>query len=111
ALLGDMNELGEQSEELHRETGRAVAESGIDILLAVGTKAAWMAEEASRLGVRTIRMSDGMEAVEWLAEELREGDALLAKASRTVELERALEALKARRFPSLLADPNAAGVH
>lgn len=36
ALLGDMLELGNYSEEIHREVGRTVAKNKIDILITVG---------------------------------------------------------------------------
>ena len=40
AVLGDMLELGEYEKVLHEKTGEYLAESGIDILIAVGKNAA-----------------------------------------------------------------------
>lgn len=102
ALLGDMNELGQQAEELHRQTGRAVAEARVDLLCAFGKQAEWIAQEAERGGVETMRFSDGEEAAQYLGRQLREGDALLVKASRTVGLEKVLERVRELRRAKLL---------
>jgi UDP-N-acetylmuramoyl-tripeptide--D-alanyl-D-alanine ligase len=101
ALLGDMNELGAQSEELHRETGRAVAAARIDVLCAFGKQAGWIAEEAARGGVVTHRLEDREEAAQFVGTLLKEGDALLVKASRTVGLEKVLERVRELRRAAL----------
>lgn len=88
ALLGDINELGAQSESLHRQVGQVVAETKLDLLCTLGRQALWIAEEAKAAGIETREFSDGEEAAKFLADELQAGDALLVKASRTVGLER-----------------------
>ena len=40
AVLGEMLELGDHAERLHAESGRVAAQSGIDILFAIGGQAA-----------------------------------------------------------------------
>jgi len=94
AVLGEMLELGQSTEPLHREVGKYLAEQGIDVLLGVRGAARFMVEEAVRAG-----LSDGAAyffedpggAGDFLRGMLRQGDAVLFKGSRGVRVERALE--------------------
>jgi len=94
AVLGEMLELGDAAEWLHRQAGRCVAESGIDALVAVRGAARFMAEEAVSAGMPTHsvhffeRPEDAGGFVRQLAQP---GDAVLFKGSRGVQIERALE--------------------
>lgn len=88
AVLADILELGEHSEECHRQVGRDVAERPIDILIAVGTEAAAISDEAGK----TARGSAGErqivhaptreEAFDILRQVMKSGDAILLKGSR-----------------------------
>lgn len=51
AVLGDMLELGEYSEKLHRQVGEVVCQTKIDTLITVGTEAKYIADEAVKLGM------------------------------------------------------------
>ncbi len=105
-VLGDMRELGALAEAAHRELGRRVAAGPWQGLLAVGTLAAWIADEAVRCGfggwIRCVPDAAAAGAV--LAAETRPGDSLLLKASRGIGLERALGALYARAGVAPTAD-------
>ena len=90
-VAGEMLELGDAGEELHRASGRLIAGNKIDVLLGVRGLAQYMVEEALKLGVQAHFLSTPEEAGQWLGREAREGDAVLLKASRGVKLERALE--------------------
>lgn len=46
AVIGDMFELGENTETLHRQTGAYCAGKGIDVIICIGTLAKYMAEGA-----------------------------------------------------------------
>jgi len=81
-VAGEMLELGDQAEDLHRACGAKM--SGIDIVIGVRGQA----REFGGLFLET-----PAEAGAWLAANLRPGDAVLLKASRGVRLERALEGL------------------
>ena len=93
AALGDMGELGDAEEELHRRVGRAAAAAAPDELLCVGPRAAWIADEAVRAGLpaaRVHRAPDALAARAVLADLAKPGDLVLVKASRSMALERAL---------------------
>jgi UDP-N-acetylmuramoyl-tripeptide--D-alanyl-D-alanine ligase len=90
-VAGEMLELGPAAEAMHRESGRQMANCGIDVLLGVRGLARAMVEGATQAGVPAEFVNTPEEAGEWLRREIRAGDAVLLKASRGVRLERALE--------------------
>jgi UDP-N-acetylmuramoyl-tripeptide--D-alanyl-D-alanine ligase len=97
AVLGDMRELGPESEWWHRETGRYVA-GRADRLICVGPLGRFLAEGAVEAGlpsgeVRTLETPE--QAANLLDSMLDAGDTVLFKASRGVGLERAVEILAA----------------
>ena len=82
AVLGDMFELGDYSEELHRKVGEEVAQNGIDILICAGENSKYIIEEAKKnKNVQTYLMNNNEQIVEKLTQELRNGDVVLVKAS------------------------------
>jgi UDP-N-acetylmuramoyl-tripeptide--D-alanyl-D-alanine ligase len=83
AVLGDMAELGPDAPAYHREIGRALADAGIEEVIAVGTLAAGYLEP----GVNGDAAESPEQAVELLAAVLRPGDVVLVKGSRAVGLE------------------------
>src|SRR5215467_5482127 len=93
-VAGEMLELGPAAEELHRECGRHAAEKGIDLVIGVRGLAQPLAEAACGAGIQAQFVETPEQAGEWLARNLRSGDAVLLKASRGVKLERALEMLQ-----------------
>ncbi|MCY4639736.1 MAG: UDP-N-acetylmuramoyl-tripeptide--D-alanyl-D-alanine ligase [Chloroflexi bacterium] len=98
ALLGDMRELGELSDALHRDVGRRAGEVA-DRLVTVGELGRAIADAALEAGAapEAVRHAGSTEeAVEVLARELRPGDVLLVKGSRALALERVVEALAGR---------------
>ncbi len=98
AVFGDMLELGRFSEAMHREIGRLAAPV-FEILITVGTRAAWIAreaEQARRAPDRVIRCGTVEEAVKQLRGVMGRNDRILIKASRGMHLERIAEALQER---------------
>ena len=92
AVLGEMAELGSTAAELHRDIGRYAAESGIDVLVAIGDMRESYADgfgESTDLHL----MEDVDQAETGLKELLRDKDAVLVKGSRAAGLERVTEAL------------------
>ncbi|MGH9662772.1 MAG: UDP-N-acetylmuramoyl-tripeptide--D-alanyl-D-alanine ligase [Bryobacteraceae bacterium] len=87
AVLGEMLELGRESERLHRETGRYARSRGIDAFVGIRGAARFMVEEASGAAYF---FESPEEAGEFLRGFLREGDAVLFKGSRGVAVEKSL---------------------
>ncbi|MBQ2835508.1 MAG: UDP-N-acetylmuramoyl-tripeptide--D-alanyl-D-alanine ligase [Clostridia bacterium] len=82
AVLGDMFELGEFSEELHRKVGKEVTQKNIDILICAGENSKYIIEEAEKNPeIQTYYFNNNEEIVEKLSQELRNGDVILVKAS------------------------------
>lgn len=91
AVLGDMMELGPDETRFHREIGEFVAELGVDVLVAVGSRAANYVIGAA--GVPAVQFVDSSAAARDIANVLEPGDTVLVKGSRSVALERVCEAL------------------
>jgi UDP-N-acetylmuramoyl-tripeptide--D-alanyl-D-alanine ligase len=96
-VAGEMLELGLAGEEMHRQSGRHIAEKKIDVLLGVRGLAEAMVGAAKQEGIQAEFVAGPEEAGEWLAREARDGDVVLLKASRGVKLEKAMEIWKTRR--------------
>ncbi len=101
AILGDMFELGENSDALHAEVGRYAAEAGIDRILCVGEASRHMYEAAvdSAEGTRHIAYFPSRDALlEVLGKErgeyIPDGCTVLVKASHGMEFGRVLKFLK-----------------
>jgi UDP-N-acetylmuramoyl-tripeptide--D-alanyl-D-alanine ligase len=90
-VAGEMLELGPAGEEMHRASGRHMAEKKIDVLLGVRGHAQQMVDAAKQAGMRAEFVATAEEAGEWLSRETCDGDVVLLKASRGVKLEKALE--------------------
>ncbi len=96
-VLGDMLELGGEAERWHRWVGREVARLGYRNLLAVGKQARWIAEEAAAHGVPAQWFPSVDALIQEALDDLLAAPLVLLKASHAMELERILEAARARR--------------
>jgi UDP-N-acetylmuramoyl-tripeptide--D-alanyl-D-alanine ligase len=97
AALGDMLELGESEEELHRELGRDAAAAGLAGLATFGPRTRLSHEEALAAGLPprdAFHTEDPQALIAFVRERLHPGDALLVKGSRGMKLERLVEALR-----------------
>lgn len=89
AILGDMFELGENSRKQHELVGRYAARQGVEMLIAVGTDADFIAKGAKK---------EGMDHILWFKEKkdflkemdsiIAKGDVILVKGSRGMEMEK-----------------------
>jgi UDP-N-acetylmuramoyl-tripeptide--D-alanyl-D-alanine ligase len=93
AVLGEMLELGDEADAEHVAIGALAAEVGLDVLVAVGDRAEQLADGARGTRVAVLMVPDPAAASAVVSGEVREGDAVLVKASRAVGLERVAEAL------------------
>ena len=96
AVLGDMGELGDDEYQLHVDVGAYAARAGLDMLVCVGTlsvgiKAGALAADMDASKVKSFTGIE--EAQEFLAKYLQEGDLILVKASRFMELERIVQGI------------------
>lgn len=82
AVLGDMFELGEFSEDLHRKVGMEVAKNKIDTLICMGENSKYIAKEAKKMRMENIyQFNNKQEILDFLRKNLKEGDIVLFKAS------------------------------
>jgi len=89
AVLGDMLELGDASDELHRQVGAAVARH-CDLLLVLGKQAEQTAAGALEAGLAPDRvriLANHDEAIHCLQSLLQPTDRLLIKGSRGMRME------------------------
>lgn len=100
AVLGPMAELGEEALAEHDAVGRLAVRLNVSKLVAVGGReAAWLrmgAYNEGSWGEESVHVSDTQAAVDLLRSELRPGDVVLVKASRSVGLERVAQQLLER---------------
>ncbi len=97
AVLGDMFELGEYSEELHRKVGAEVAKNKIDLLFAIGENSKYIAEEAEKNGMKKENIfyfTDKKELLKKIKNTMEKDDSILFKASNGMKLFDIVEKLK-----------------
>jgi len=94
-VFGDMAELGDEGPDAHRRVGEQVAESGVALLVTVGSLAELTADVAGARGVEVTPVTSAVEALTALAGRLRAGDVVLVKGSRIMHLEDVVQGLTA----------------
>ena len=100
AVLGDMLELGAETEHWHRIVGAEAARLQLDMLIAVGPQSRWMAEEAIVKGMSAAAVvvcDDAAQAVAALQARFHSGDCVLLKGSRGMKMELLLPAAGQQR--------------
>jgi len=94
AVMGEMLELGQSAEPLHRGVGSYLACRGIDVVIGIRGAARFIVDEARKAGLSdsaALFFEDPVEAGALLRKMLRKEDAVLFKGSRGVRVEKALE--------------------
>jgi len=96
-VLGDMAELGDDGELLHAHTGWVVREAGVHNLLATGPLSKHTVNSFGENG-RWYSTIDALVAD--LQASIAEGDVILVKGSRSMGMERVVEALTGASYPA-----------
>jgi len=112
AVLADMYELGSHAKTAHEEAGRLAVENGVDVLVAIGSMAEWIAAGAKeavaagrgRTGVRLQACATLPEAYSFLARDLSRGDVVLVKGSRGMHADRLARAIAEGNESALLEE-------
>ena len=84
AILGDILEVGEYNEELHRKVGKEVVNQKVDILICYGEASKYIVDQARKEGMdeeNIYYFEDKNQILDFLKEEIKKGDVLLFKAS------------------------------
>ena len=82
AILGDMFELGEFAEELHKKVGEAVVKNNIDALICIGENAKFIYDVGIKNNMKDVYyFKEKDEAFNFLTKFLKSGDVVLVKAS------------------------------
>jgi len=96
-IVGDMRELGDASERLHREAGERIARANVQVVITVGSQARWIAQtvkQAGAGGIETHAFATTELARKRLTSYLRPDDTILIKGSRALGLERLAEQIR-----------------
>ena len=100
AILGDMGELGEGAEALHREVGAFAGTCGPDALYCIGNLGRYIAEGAEETAKKngsamTIRwFPESGDLLAGISEYIQTGDTVLVKASRFMGFEKIVRELR-----------------
>jgi len=92
AVLGEMRELGAESERGHREVGETAATLGVDQLITIGHTAEQIAEGARTAGLDKVSSARSTAEAAKLLDQIAEpGDLVLIKGSRAARTEEVIE--------------------
>lgn len=94
AVLGDMGELGDLTDQAHYNMGALAAMLGIDFVAAIGAKAVKIADGAAQSGGDVLHFSTKEEAIAELKEQLGPGTAMLVKASHAMHFGQLVDQLR-----------------
>ena len=96
AVLGDVLELGEFSEEMHQKIGEEVIKNKINILITVGKEAKAIANTVKDKNGEMVVYSfdNNIDAINLIKEYMKENDVILVKASNGMHFEEIVEGIK-----------------
>lgn len=95
AVLGDMFELGAESDAFHVSVGERAAENGMDLLICVGENSRHTAKGALEKGgcKEVLHLPDLETALTEIPRLLKKGDTVLVKASHSMHFEKIVKIL------------------
>jgi len=89
-VLGDMLELGEKEEILHREIGKFINLKEDDLVLTFGNLSRYISEEVEKRGLNSKHFNSKDNLRKFLLETIKEGDIVAIKGSRGMRMEEIL---------------------
>ena len=89
-VLGDMGELGENTDTLHFDAGAKASEAGVDKLLTVGD---YTTTAVKAFGEQGIHFDSQQALIDYCKKNIVEDINLLVKGSRTMKMEQVVDAL------------------
>lgn len=104
AVLGDMLELGGETEKSHKGIGRKFLEIKGDVFFAVGSRMKFVVSEFEHNGFKKeniFSFDNPVDAGKKLQDVMREGDLILVKGSQGMRMEKVIE--------EIMAEPQKAG--
>jgi len=100
AVLGDMLELGTETQRMHRDVGRFLASQNVSRLIVAGLLGREIAEGARQGGMASVRIAetvDAAAAADLLRTVVQQGDVVLVKASRGIKMEQVVQTVTGMR--------------
>lgn len=82
-VMGDIDRLGEKSQQIHWDLGEALAKCNFDILCCYGNDSHWTYENAKQHGVKNLHyFSEREELNQWLRDNITRNDVTLYKSGQ-----------------------------
>jgi len=100
AVLGDMLELGTETQRMHRDLGHFLASQNVSRLIVAGLLGREIAEGARQGGMASARIAetgDAAAAADLLRTVVQQGDVVLVKASRGMKMEQVVQTVTGMR--------------
>ena len=97
AVLGDIKELGDYGESIHRDIGKLIVKNNIDILITVGELSSFINEEAIKLGFKkenSYNFDSKNQAILLINKIKEKDDNYLIKASNSMKFKEIVENIK-----------------
>lgn len=90
AVIGDMKELGENENDLHKQVAEYILSNGIDLLICAGK----LCENMAKVSNTVVHFDTTEDCAENISKYIKKGDTVLVKASHSMHFEKIVEKLK-----------------
>lgn len=90
AVIGDMKELGENENDLHKQVAQYILSNGIDLLICAGK----LCENMAKVSNTVVHFDTTEDCAENISKYIEKGDTVLVKASHSMHFEKIVEKLK-----------------
>mgnify|MGYP003300570135 CR=1 FL=1 len=90
AVIGDMKELGENENDLHKQVAEYILSNGIGLLICAGK----LCENMAKVSNTVVHFDTTEDCAENISKYIEKGDTVLVKASHSMHFEKIVEKLK-----------------